>query len=246
MRKIYVIESVPIIAQGFTKALSGMYDVRVCRDTGSVLKDLDSFRPDLLVIDMSAPHLDTLSIMDHAYLSGIRPKILASTVYWYGVMEERLMRCNAGAMLLRPFTVDYLIKAAADILLEMENGEDADIRRIANELLLLLGLRMDLQGYRYVHEAVVYVASHMDCMISCELYPAVAKIWGVNWVVVERAIRSCIEKAYLRRDDQVWNLYFPKDHNGRTRHLTNGAFLKRIAFAVNEYYAFRQDRQIAK
>ncbi len=246
MRRIYMIESISVLAKEFAKSLSGVYEVKHCTDTGNILKELDSFRPDLIVMDMSVPGYEPIDIVEHAYLSGIRPKILASTVYWHDALEERLTRADAGLMLLRPFTVDYLLMAAEEILLSMETGREADIRRITNDLLLRLGFRLDLQGYRYVLEAVVYAASHMDCMISCELYPVVARLCRVNQLVVERAMRRCIERAWLLRDDHAWNLYFPKDHNGRTRHLTNGAFVKRIAFAVNEYLDYQQGRKIAK
>ena len=243
MQKVYLIESVPMICEKYIKAMSDSCEIMVCTHVDNAMEEILLFRPDLLVLDMSMPNLDALALVDHAYMLGVRPKVLASTLLFGGSLEERLYRYDMGTVLLRPFTVDFLVKASMDILLDLDDDEHSTLRRIANNLLLMMGFRLDLQGYRYLLEAVVFAAVHMDYKITGELYPYVAKKCGVNYAVVERACRSCLEKAWDNRVERVWNLYFPKDRNNRTRRISNGVFIKRMGYAVYESYCYRNHRQ---
>ena len=243
MQKVYLIESVPMICEKYIKAMSDSCEIMVCTHVDNAMEEILLFRPDLLVLDMSMPNLDALALVDHAYMLGVRPKVLASTLLFGGSLEERLYRYDMGTVLLRPFTVDFLVKASMDILLDLDDDEHSTLRRIANNLLLMMGFRLDLQGYRYLLEAVVFAAVHMDYKITGELYPYVAKKCGVNYAVVERACRSCLEKAWENRVERVWNLYFPKDRNNRTRRISNGVFIKRMGYAVYESYCYRNHQQ---
>ena len=235
-----------MICEKYRKAMSDSCEIMVCSHVDNALEEILLFRPDLLVLDMSMPNLDAFALVDHTYMLGVRPKVLASTLLLGGSLEERLYRYDMGTVLLRPFTVDFLAKASMDILLDLENDEHSSLRRIANNLLLMMGFRLDLQGYRYVLESVVYGAVHMDCKLTGELYPYVAKKLGVNTAVVEKGCCRCIKKAWMYRNDQVWNLYFPNGSNGRTRSLTNAVFIKRMAYAVYESFCYINSHQIKK
>ena len=110
---------------------------------------------------------------------------------------------------------------------DKEEGED--LSRKIHEILLTLGLRSNLSGYRYLVEAVELFFKDPEQSMTKELYPAVAARFGATGQQVERAIRGCIQDAYTKRRDELWRLYFPAGRDGRVRSVTNSHFISRIA-----------------
>lgn len=245
MQKIYMIESTPVITKRFFKGLSGMYEIRICAHIENALDEIRTFQPDLLIVDMTDPFVADQKIPERVRLLGLHCKLIVSTPFICGALEKRMLNFGCDVLLPRPFTVEYLMQLSVELLLEKDHSAQGQLRRLVNEMLLFLGLRVDLHGYGYVLEAVTYAATHMDCLISCEIYPYVAKLYSGNAKQTERVMRNCIEEAWKNRDDRIWNMYFPKDSDGKTRHVSNGAFIKRIAFAVTQVQ-FSGDIQIAE
>ena len=243
MRKIYIIESMPSLRRDLQIAFSRENQVMACADASQALPEICQFQPDLLVLDMTMPGLDGLGLLSIIFTAGIRPKLVVSVNYAEDTVQEILAGYHASFLLSRPVRTQSLLDRITDVLLDLDGGEELDKRRIANSLLLKLGLRLDLQGYRYTLEAVVYVCNHIDCMLSNELYPDLAKYLGGNAKQVEHVIRCCITKAFENRDEQIWELYFPRNRYGHINKVSNGLFLKRIAFAVNDFYDFSTQDQ---
>lgn len=240
MHRIYIIESIPKLRQDLEKALCREHQVLVCSDPEQALNQIKDFAPDFMVMDMTMPGLDGLGLLSILFTAGIRPKLVVSMHYVEDAVEKMLDGFHASFLLMRPVKTDVLLNRISDVLLEMDGGENPEKRKIANNLLLKLGFRMDLQGYRYVLAAVVYVADHMDCLLSNELYPELAKMLGGNAKQVEHIIRSSTHKAWANRDERIWELYFTRNRYGHMGKISNGKFLKRIAFAVNDFYSFSQ------
>ena len=78
-------------------------------------------------------------------------------------------------------------------------------------------------------EAILILAQDPEQTVTKELYPAVAARCGCASINVERAIRSAIESAWKKRDERVWQQYFPPAGDGACRRPTNAEFLNRIA-----------------
>ena len=232
MRKIYLIESVPAIAKSYCTALRGLYEIRVCNDYDNSLEEIRIFRPDVLIVDMTAPSTIVQRIPECVFLSGIETKLVVSTSYISGAIEKRLRGYGCLHLLPRPFTVDYLVSITLNCLLQEDASVEGKVRRTVNDILLLLGMRVDSQGFKYLLEAVVYAVQNPDSLITCEIYPTLARMWKSNFHQIERAIRLCIDQSWECRDDRIWNMYFPKDSSGRTIHVSNGVFIKRIAYAA--------------
>ena len=64
--------------------------------------------------------------------------------------------------------------------------------------------------------------------VTKELYPAVAALCGGTAVQVERSMRSAIAAAWVRGDEQLWQMYFP----GEAERPTNTSFISRLADCV--------------
>jgi hypothetical protein len=51
---------------------------------------------------------------------------------------------------------------------------------------------------------------------------------------VERNIRSAIDAAWSKRDENVWRLYFTPDSQGKMDKPTNAAFISRLADSIRD------------
>ena len=110
-------------------------------------------------------------------------------------------------------------------------------RAQVSNILISLSMSTKHHGYNYLREAVPMIARDPDQAITKELYPAVAAICNRNSRQIERAIRTAIEKAWLKRDDRIWKMYFPPGPDGVIPKPSNAVFISRLAEAI----AFRQE-----
>ena len=247
MHRIYIIESIFNLQQDLMRALCREHQVMVCIEPEQALTQIREFDPDFIVMDMTMPGQDWLGLLRVLFTAGIRPKLVVSMNYAEDAVEKMLTDFHASFLLMRPVKTSVLLDRISDVLLELDGDDNLEKRKIANNLMLKLGLRLDLQGYRYTLEALVYIADHMNCLLSNELYPAIAKKLGGNEKQVEHVIRCCIQKAYQNRDERIWDLYFSRSRYGHLNKMSNGIFLKRIAFAVNDFYNYtKQDMRKAQ
>lgn len=92
--------------------------------------------------------------------------------------------------------------------------------------LKVLAVPVRLSGYQCLCIAIAAFARDISQSMCNELYPAVAAELGyVDWRAVEFAIRRAILAAWERRDEAVWEQYFP----GCTKAPTNKQFIATLA-----------------
>ena len=92
------------------------------------------------------------------------------------------------------------------------------------------------KGYTYLRESIPIYAKDPQQAITKELYPAVAKLCGSSVDQVERAMRTAIERAWKRRDDQIWRLYFTPQSDGSIKKPSNSEFISRLADLLIRQY----------
>ena len=75
--------------------------------------------------------------------------------------------------------------------------------------LRILSIPVHRKGYRHLTIAISCYTRDNTQSITKELYPAVAKISGLqDWRLVERDIRAAIQYAWTHRDPHTWEVYF--------------------------------------
>ena len=136
------------------------YDVAAVADGGAALAQVERSLPDLIVLDVTMPGMDGLSVTRRLRTKGLAVPILLLTAR--DAVAERVMGLDAGAddYLVKPFEVDELTArvrallrrnqppgdqlAFADLVLDVETvtgrrgGRDLDLTRREAELLELL------------------------------------------------------------------------------------------------------------
>lgn len=73
MQKILIAERSEVLADALMAALQKRYNVHTCTDGNSALQMLEKLRPDALIIDLSLPVLDGLSVL---YMSAYKPSVI--------------------------------------------------------------------------------------------------------------------------------------------------------------------------
>ena len=242
MDKILIIDSEPAIVDLLVNSLKQEYEVQCCLDPGEFVEMAMEFQPALVVADLSIPGVDMSGVLQSLFMSGFRAKIVASCRYISDYITQRMYDLGASALFQRPCEANNLLQAIIGVMLDLQGTEYKDVRRCTNDLLLQMGFRMNLHGYGCVLEAVLYLAEHPDCVLSTELYPEVAKRCNGTALQVEKAIRDCIKNAYLCRNAQIWQLYFPLCLHRKKDRITNAEFLNRMAYAIREFMEYKKDK----
>jgi len=217
--------------QALADALQGMYYIRTCRTGREALSLLRSFGPDVLVLNLMLPEMDGISLLENAVRSGIRPMVLATTRLDNDYVVESASRLGVEYLMRRPCDVPSTVTRIRDLSRRLKPPlvTQPDPRSQVSNLLLALNVPTRLNGYTLVREAILIKARNPQYAITKELYPAVAAACRCQKEHVERSIRSAINIAWKRRDEQIWQAYFHPEPDGTIRRPTNGAFITRLA-----------------
>lgn len=235
MKKLLIADSTPGLSEALAQMLSRDFEIYVCNRGDEMMQELLSVRPDVAVLDLMFPGVDSISVLHTLQGLGIRPGIVATTCYVSDYVLAALERLGVKYVMLKPCDTGVL----AARILEIAQGappqnRQEQVRREANILMLRLGLRRNLAGYQYLMEAIVLYDRNPNQSITKELYPAVGALCGGSGSQAERSIRTCIQDAYNKRQDYLWRLYFPTGYDGRVRKITNVHFIAKITECIRE------------
>ena len=215
-------------------ALRGSYIVISCADGKQALELLESYRPELLVLDLMLPGLDGITLMQRLQNMHMHPAILATTRFVSDYVINAAQQLGAKYMMLHPCDIQGTMERIADLhrLSEHPVSLRPDGRSMVSNMLLALGVPTKLRGYYQLREAVLLMAADPSQSITKQLYPAVAKLCDATAQQVERAARSAIRAAWEHRDERVWRRYFQQDPCGHIPRPSNAEFITRLADAM--------------
>lgn len=213
------------------QVLQGVYSLRTCRDGLEALELVERFHPDVLVLDLMLPGVDGISLLRTLASGREHPAVLATTRFISDYVLDTLDHLHVGYVMLKPCAVRAMVARIADLAqhLDVPVHTPEKPRDAATRLLLTLGIPTKRKGYRCLREAVLLKQRDPGQSITKELYPAVAAACGSSALRVERAIRCAIEDAWEKRNETVWQLYFPVQTGSTMRRPTNAAFISRLA-----------------
>ena len=225
--KILLADPSEIWCDALEDQLKSSYTVLRCDDGAEVLPMLAEHRPDLLVLNLELPHVDGLTLLQMIRASGISVRILVTSCLYTDYALDVLCEFEVSHMVRKPCTVCSVMSQIYQLLhYEKDKSNTAD----PEPVLLFLGLRMHLSGYSCLVEGIRLLRKNPEQGVTKELYPDIAKVCGGTSGRVERAIRTVIRDAWLRRDDRNWAALFPPDRQGKISIPTNSEFITRIAF----------------
>ena len=221
--------------------LKDQYIIRVCQEGYETLAMMASFKPDLMVVDLLLPGLDGITVLQRAAAAGVEPVALATTGYFNDYISDAISRLNVGYVMVKPCDVQAATGHLLDLTERMKTPPLAqpDDRTVVSNLLLALGISTNLRGYCYLRDAILAEIRQPGQQVTKTLYPDVGKPYGATGVQVERSIRSAIEKAWGRRNQGLWQQYFP----GETQKPSNAVFICTLAHQITNAHRCALDCQ---
>lgn len=234
--KLLIAEGTEDFRIALADALRGAYTLRECSEGMKALELMRSFRPDVVVLDLMLPGLDGISLLQRAVAAELNPIVLATTRFHNDYVVEASQELGVAYIMVKPCDVRATVARLADLSQRIHPSLIAqpDPKTFVSNALLSLGIPTKLRGYGYLREAVLLMAQDPTQSITKVLYPEVAAIYKKENIRIEsrhieRSIRSAIEKAWERRNEALWRMYFAPEGDGSLRRPSNGAFISRLA-----------------
>lgn len=237
MRRLLVADSSDLFANTVCAALEDRFELTSCTQGTQVPELVRMFQPDILLLDLQMPEMDGLSILENIQDTGFNPIVLVTTRLFTDYIQNSLSHLHVAYAVTKPCKIQCIVQRIIDLSNQfLCSNEDCQSKiDQADRILLSLGFRPSLIGYRCATEAINLIAEDPELAITKQVYPSVAKLMGSTEAQVEHAIRLAIADAWKHRDETVWAAYFPKDKDGTVRRPTNAVLLTRLAAGIRRH-----------
>lgn len=224
MQKLMVIDGSACFTAALKAALENDFQVDSCCDGEDAPDLIQKFRPDILVINLSLPHKDGITVLQQ---SAFRPSvILAITGYISSYIDHRLGELGVDYTMLTPSLTALCLRIRDLAQHYPEQADYSDPHSITAHHLHLLNIPSHRDGYRHLLIAIPLFAKNPQQFMTKELYPQVAKLCGCrDGRAVEHSIRKVIQAAWEHRDNAVWRKFFLPGPRGSIPCPSNKAFI---------------------
>ena len=180
------------------EALEGKFEIRWVSDGAEALEQLNSVCPEILILHLSMPRKDGLTILEQAAYC---PEILITTTDYLDAFVAAAVHKHGGVALVMPMVstvvgwVDTLLERSRFLL--KEEPFAVTLHR--------LGFRPSLTGYRQLCMAAELLKKDPGQKLS-GVYGKLGQV-----TAVEKAVRMAIHAAWREGERQVWKKYFGTD-----------------------------------
>lgn len=230
MKRILIAVDSDVLRQALSESLEGRYEILTAGDGSEALILMHQWQPDVLVIDLSLRELDGICVLHNAFALGLRPKVIALTVYISDYVLNALSEMEISHLIRIPCQLQTLVAR----IQQVTNENELPAADPLEDILAMLGFRLNLGSTQILREAICQYSCDPGMPLTTRLYPSVAQAIDGTAAQVERGIRCAIESAWKHRNDSLWRVYFPPDRSGKIPKPTNAAFLARIARCLPE------------
>ena len=237
--------------EAFLERQEAMQVVGIAHDGEETLTLIEEQEPDVVILDITMPHLDGLGVMERLSRLHLtqRPKIIVLTAFGREDIIRRFTDLGADYFVVKPFDLNVL----ADRIRQFagDDTEDSLVREpelelnqstrtmarstvnreaMVTELLHKIGIPAHFKGYNYLRDAVLVVLEEEGLFggsLTKELYPRLAEKYNTTPGGVEAAIRNAVITAW-----DHGNRAFLEELTGRTtkgRFPTNSLIIAKLA-----------------
>ncbi len=203
-------------------SLPDMEVVGCAYDGEEALAKIERLSPDVVILDITMPHLDGLAVMERLRAAetspngapaGVRgrPAIIVLTAFGREDVIQRFTELGAQYFIVKPFDLELLAQRIRQFGTAQESAAHEEglpgrpTRPVANAeatitgLLHEMGVPAHFKGYIYLRDAVLIVVQENRMLggsLTKELYPRLAQKYGTTPGGVEAAIRNAIMAAW--------------------------------------------------
>lgn len=231
-------------------AVCGEKDITVVASVGDGAEALDavvSARPDVLLMDLLLPKIDGLSVLEQLHRMHRKPEVVIESGFMSDMIARKCSELGVSIILTKPCELELMIervKFAYEYSREIVGTVDMEtehwLRRSVSELMLSVGFSAHYSGYSFLREAVMISVKNDGChMVTKDVYPAVARMYNVTPIKVERAIRTVIDGLWSNGGEmRVKFLRLPPK---RSKKPSNSEMIASLA----EYIRLSEGRNVA-
>lgn len=223
-RKALIADPAEEFREALAHALSPGFQVICCARGDEIPGLLASEKPDLLIMELSLPGLDGISLLEQL---SERPPVLVVTDLISPYVHNALMRLQVEYAILKPTSIHKVADRAFDLVRQSRFFEETGSLQ---EVLIRMRLPSGRSGFQHLLTGLPLLAQNRRQQLSKELYDTIALLDNSTPSAVEKAIREVIRDGWVARDPQEWNRYFP----GLNRCPKNKEFLFRMADLFRE------------
>lgn len=198
-QRILIVDDEPQITRVLRTSLTSHgYEVRTAADGESAVETFSDWRPDLVITDLSMPHLNGIELCRRLRTLSAVPIVVLSVK---GEEKTKVEALDAGAddYVTKPFGMDELlarIRAALRRTSEAPTGDAASTLLEAGDFRVDLEARSVTVGDRDVHltpkeyDLLVYLIQHPGKVLTHRTL--LAAVWGGNYVEQTEYLRVFI------------------------------------------------------
>lgn len=223
-RKALIADPSEEFREALTLALSPGFQVITCARGDEVPALLASEKPDLLILELSLPGLDGISLLEQLKA---RPPVLVVTDLINPYVHGALVRLEVEYAIRKPCPIRAVADRAFDLVRPLGSAQAPEALQ---ETLIRLGIPCGRHGFQHLRTGLPLLAQNRDQQLSKELYETIAALDHSTPAAVEKAIREVIRRGWSGGDRREWNRLFP----GHTRCPGNKEFLFRLADLLRE------------
>lgn len=234
--RILIADSTDDFAWTLAETLKVDHEVGISTDGDDAIRMAYSFRPDILVLDTGLHNKDGFFVLQTLQGAGIFPAVVMITSLLTDYVVERAEQLQVKYLMRKPCDLQSVLSTIYSLCTYLVNEQNVGMNpsELINQLLLTLGLRVNLKGYQYTAAAIEILSQAKVSSFTKDLYPKVALDFNGSWKQIERGIRLSIVDAWERRDEKIWRLYFAAGKDGNIPKPTSSTFLSRMAECLKQ------------
>lgn len=251
--RVLIADPDPDLQRTITAALSQERDMEAAGFSSGgteTLSQIQSLRPDVVLLELVQPRLDGLSVLRRLAEAESAPPVVVLTGFVNAAIVAECARlgaayfvpkpCDPGALLQclrqyakaekRPLAAPGQAtapKAPAPAPAHLESAVESAVTNILHEM----GVPAHIKGFQYLRAGILFTIRGTGSVagITKVLYPEIAKRFSATPACVERAMRHAIEIAWNRGDFEMQQKIFRGTISGAKGKPTNGEFIALLA-----------------
>ncbi|MDW7673051.1 MAG: sporulation transcription factor Spo0A [Bacillota bacterium] len=233
------------ILQDFLNGEPDLEVVAMAHNGVEALKEIESFSPDVVVLDIIMPYLDGIGVLEKLNEGDHIPQIVILTTLGQESMTKRAIELGAAYYILKPFDLEVLSTRIKQLASKTPIQSSSGNRIISSNsaikpknlsvevtnLIHQMGVPAHVKGYQYLRDAILLVIDDVSLLgaVTKELYPLIAEKYNTTPSRVERAIRHAIELSWDRGNVEMMNKFFGYTINIERGKPTNSEFVAMVA-----------------
>jgi two-component system response regulator (stage 0 sporulation protein A) len=231
VKKILIADTAVEFCEALAQTLESKFDLRICHDGLEAEALIRAYEPDVLVMDLTLPNLDGITLLGRISILRKRPKILLTTRFISPYIEHVISGFGVDLVMVKPCNIGAMTDRVLDLTTSRGNLTPVPMRQrnSVSSMLMDLDIPVKRRGFIYLEMCIELCAEKPGQPLTKLIYPAVAKHYGTKAEAVERAIRQAIHETWARRDEKIWRMYFHSGRNGEVPRPTNAEFISRLA-----------------